>query len=448
MNKIYVKDIIKVCGGKLIYGNSELELKDFSKDTRTIKKGDVYVAIKGENFDGNIFIDDAFEKGATISLTDDKKYTKEHKNKTLIYVKNTVEALQKLASYKRDLYDIPVIAVTGSVGKTTTKEMIYDVVSEKYKTLKTEGNYNNEIGLPLSILRLTDEKVMVLEIGMNSLGEIALLSKIAKPTIAVITNVGTAHIGKLGSRKNILKAKLEILEGLKENGSIIINNDNDLLNRNKHKIPSIYKQITFGINTYSDYNANDIEKDTFTINSSKKIQIKILNNAFIYNSLCAYTVGKILGISDDKIIKGIENFKTEGSRLNKTLLKKNITLIDDSYNASYESVKESISYLNNISENNKIIVLGDMLELGKYSKKIHKELGKLLLKTNIDNIVLIGNNIRYAKVKNAKYFKTNKEGIKYIKSILKPNHTILLKASRDANFEEIVDVLIKRKNKK
>ena len=443
MKKIILKEILDICNAKLLYGNENLELKNFSKDTRDIKENDIYLAIKGENFDGNLFIDDAFKKGAIACITDNKKYNELHDGKTLIYVKNTVEFLASLAEYKRVLYNIPVIAITGSVGKTSTKDMIASTLKQKYKVLKTEGNYNNEIGLPLSILKLKNEEVMVLEMGMNSFGEISLLSKIAKPDIAIITNIGTAHIGKLGGRKNILKAKLEILEGLKENGTLIINNDNDMLNKCYKTISKNYKIITTGINHYSDYNANDIENDSFTINSSNKIKMTIPNNAFIYNSLIAYATGKLLNVDEEKIIKGIENCKIDGSRLNEIKLKNNITLIDDCYNASYESIVESISYLKNVRDNNKIIVLGDVLELGKYSKKIHKEIGKILLKTDIDDIILIGNDIKYAKVKNAKYFKTNKEGIKYIKNIMKENTDILIKASNGMNFKTIVEELQK-----
>ena len=212
MNDIKIKDIVRLSNGKLINGNAELICNEFSKDTRTIKKGDIYIGIKGETFDGNKFWKQALENGAeaviveNIQITDEDK--KIYKEKTIVEVPNTLEMLYSIARYKRDMYDIPVIAITGSVGKTSTKDIIASVVSQKYKTLKTEGNNNNNIGLPLTILKLKDHEAMVIEMGMNHFGEISLLTSIAKPTLAVITNIGTSHIGILGSRENILKAKL------------------------------------------------------------------------------------------------------------------------------------------------------------------------------------------------------------------------------------------------
>ena len=227
-----VKDILNITNGKLIIGNEKLECENFSKDTRTIQKGDIYIGIKGEKFDGSEFWKQALDDGADAVIIENVKISQEemekYSNKTIIKVQDTLKALYEIAKYKRSLYDIPVIAITGSVGKTSTKDLIASVVSTKYKTLKTEGNNNNNIGLPLTILKLKDHEALVIEMGMNHFGEISLLTDIAKPTLAVITNIGTSHIGNLGSRENILKAKLEILEGM-EIPKIIINNDNDLL---------------------------------------------------------------------------------------------------------------------------------------------------------------------------------------------------------------------------
>ena len=226
-----IKEILEVTGGELINGDETLIIEDFSKDTRTIKQGDLYVGIKGEKFDGNEYYKIAYENGAIATILDSKTLDEEELKKysNVILVEDSIKALQDLAKHKREKYDIPVIAVTGSVGKTSTKDMIASVLSRKYNVLKTQGNNNNHIGLPLTILKLKDHNALVVEMGMNHLGEISVLTNIAKPTMCVITNVGTSHIGNLGSRENILKAKLEILEGLKEGGEVIINNDNDLL---------------------------------------------------------------------------------------------------------------------------------------------------------------------------------------------------------------------------
>ena len=222
---LYVKDIIEKCNGQLICGDLSLVLDNFSKDTRTIKKDDIYIGIKGASFDGNKFYNDALDKGAKACILDDISSVdiEKYKDKTIIKVDNTLKCIQELAKYKRSLLNIPVVAITGSVGKTSTKDMVSSVLSTKYKVLKTEGNNNNDIGMPLTILRYKDEDIIVVEMGMNHFKEISLLTNIAKPTIGIITNIGTAHIGNLGSRENIMKAKLEIVEGL--NGPLIINND-------------------------------------------------------------------------------------------------------------------------------------------------------------------------------------------------------------------------------
>ena len=261
MKQIKIEDILKVTNGKLIIGDKNLICENFSKDTRNIQKGDIYIGIKGETFDGSTFWKQALENGASTVIVENIDFSQENlkqfQGKNIIEVENTLEALYAIARYKRSLYDIPVIAITGSVGKTSTKDIVANVVSQKYKTLKTVGNNNNNIGLPFTILKLKDEEAMVLEMGMNHFGEISLLTSIAKPTICVITNIGTSHIGNLGSRENILKAKLEILEGSK-NPKIIINNDNDLLhnwyedNKNKMDIK------TYGIKEPSDLNAKEI----------------------------------------------------------------------------------------------------------------------------------------------------------------------------------------------
>ena len=262
MKNITVKDILELTNGELIIGSQDFECENFSKDTRQIKENDIYVGIKGEKFDGNLFWKEALEKGAKCVIVENIDFSKEDledfRDKIIVKVEDTFDALYKIAAYKRKINDIPVVAITGSVGKTSTKDMIASVVSQKYKTLKTIGNNNNNIGLPFTILRLKDEELMVLEMGMNHFGEISLLSKIAKPNICVITNIGTSHIGNLGSRENILKAKLEILDGA-ENPTIIINNDNDLLHKWYLENRDNKNIITFGIENESDIMPKDLK---------------------------------------------------------------------------------------------------------------------------------------------------------------------------------------------
>ena len=459
MKDITVEDILKITNGELVIGDKKIICENFSKDTRTIQKGDVYIGIKGEKFDGNSFWKQALENGANVVIVENVEISKEEKDKystkTIIKVENTLEALYKIASFKRSLYNIPVIAITGSVGKTSTKDIIASVVKTEYKTLKTEGNNNNNIGLPLTILKLKDHEALVVEMGMNHFGEISLLTKIAKPTIAVITNIGTSHIGNLGSRENILKAKLEILEGMKI-PKIIVNNDNDLLHKwyikNKDKI----EIHTYGVENKSEINAKDIvlgeENSTFTAkieNEKINIEVPVGGNHFVYNALCAVTVGKFLNISTENIQKGIKEFELTKKRMDIRKLENGVTLINDSYNASYESMKASIEYLNDYQANRRIAVFGDMFELGEYSKELHEKVGEEVAKSKIDILICSGENAKYiiqkVEEKNGKiktcYLKNNEEILKKIKQETKQGDVILVKASNGMKFYEICQKL-------
>ena len=460
MKDLSIKNIIEVTKGKLLVGNEEYICKSYSKDTRTIKNGDCYIGIKGENFDGNIFWEKALENGAStvivqnVEIEDEK--LKKWADKNIIKVEDTLEALYSLARYKRSLYDIPVIAITGSVGKTSTKDIVANVVSKKYKTLKTEGNNNNNIGLPFTILRLQDEEVAVLEMGMNHFGEISLLSSIANPTICIITNIGTSHIGNLGSRENILKAKLEILEGNKKK-AVIVNNDNDLLHKWQKENKENYNIKTYGIKEQSDIMAKDIKleenKSTFTCkinNLEEKINVPVGGEHFILNALCAITVGEVLKIEEDKIKEGIENFELTKKRMDIVELKNGIKIINDAYNASLESMTASLKVLSEFKER-KIAVLGDMFELGDFSEELHRKVGKEVVKNKIDILIACGENAKYiadvAKEKMSKeniYYLENKEEIEpLLEKIVKNNDVILFKASNGMGFYKIAERLVK-----
>lgn len=453
-----VKEILKVTKGKMLFGNEELEVENFSKDTRTIQKGDIYIGIKGEKFDGSNFWNQALDAGATAVIISNIQISKEekekYKDKTIIQVEDIFEALYEIAKYKRSLYNIPVIAVTGSVGKTSTKDIIASVVSQKYKTLKTEGNNNNNIGLPLTILKLKDHEALVVEMGMNHFGEISLLTNIAKPTLAVITNIGTSHIGNLGSRENILKAKLEILEGMKI-PRVIINNDNDLLHKwyeeNKEKI----EIHTYGINNSSDVIAEKIElgeeKSKFVVKTSSEkvnIDVPVGGEHFVYNALCGFMVGKVLGLTAKEIQNGISKFELTKKRMDIRVLKNGATLINDSYNASYESMKASLKYLSSRTDLRKIAVLGDMLELGDFSKELHEKVGEEVANDNIDVLICRGEfakNIISKANKNKKtqciLLQNNEEILSKLQEILKEGDGVLIKASNGMKFYEICQKL-------
>jgi len=359
---ITVQDILEATKGNLMYGNKNEICEKFSKSTKEIQPGDVYIGFKGERFDGGMFYEDALKQGAKgciINKIADIEI-KNIPNKFVIQVDDTVEAIAQIAKLKREKYNIPVIAVTGSVGKTSTKDIIYSVVSQKYKTLKTQGNMNNHIGMPMTILGLEKHEALVIEMGMNHFGELRKLTQIAKPTIAVITNVGTAHIGNLGSRENILKAKLEILEGLQENGSVVINNDNDLLNKWQAENKK-YKVITYGINNKSTNIAQNI---TYNDNGSKYelypekqiIAVPVGGEAFVYNSLAAINVATKLGCSVDSIKEALLEVRVPG-RSELVNNSKELTIMID-YAHSPESLENILNAVKSYTRGRVISVFG------------------------------------------------------------------------------------------
>ena len=336
-------DLLKNVDIELICGDKTAELVTFERDSREVKNGDCYVAIVGDNFDGNNFILSAIENGAKSIICsrelNDFEMDAAIKNEiNVLKVENTVEAIQKIAKYRRSLLNIPIVAITGSVGKTSTKDTIAGVLSSKYRVLKTEGNLNNEIGVPFTILRYRDEDVIVVEMGMNGFNQISVLTDIARPTLVAVTNIGTAHIGILGSRENILKAKMEILEGLQGN-TVIVNNDNDLLNKWALENLNNYNIVTYGIKEKSIYNAENIDShedySEFDVNDNR-FKINIPGEHFVLNALCAYSVGKFFNLSDDEIKNGLLNLKLTEKRMQKINASCGAIIINDAYNANYD----------------------------------------------------------------------------------------------------------------
>lgn len=460
--KMNVEEILNATRGKLLIGDLKEDCENFCTDTRKILENDVYVGLKGENFDGNEYYEEALKKGAKVAIVSGIEIPKEkleqYKDKTIIEVDDSLIAFGKIAEYKRSLYNIPVIQVTGSVGKTSTRDIIANVVRTKYKTLQTEGNLNNHIGLPTTLLKLKDHEALVVESGMNHLGEISYLGKITKPTIAVITNVGTAHIGLLGSRENILKAKLEILENLKPGGTIVINNDNDMLNKWAKEDKS-YKKYTFGIDEEADVMAYNIKignkSSTYNVkinNEEYTVNVPVSGKHFVYNSLCAIAIGNLLGISPENIIKGIETFSLTKNRMEVVKVKDNVTVINDAYNASYDSMKPAIEYLKELPAKRKIAVLGDMFELGEFSEEIHRKVGIEVVTHKIDILVTVGKLAKYI-AEEAKYLRmpekniisleTTEEASEYLNKNLQKDDAVLLKAAHGMRFSEILKSISK-----
>ena len=463
MKEIFARDAVRLCNGKIICGSENQVLREFKKDTREIENDDTYIGFKGEHNDGNLMYIKALENGAKVCILQEdsvidkidlKKVKNDFPNCTIILVDDTIKTLQELARYKRSLYDIPVIGITGSVGKTSTKDIIASVMSKKFNVLKTQGNYNNQIGLPLTVLGLKDHDAMVIEMGMNQKGEISNLTKIAKPTVAVITNVGTAHIGNLRSRENILKAKLEILDGLKENGTLVINNDNDMLhNWREENTKKDINIVTFGMENDSDIMPYDIvlseNGSTYKIDIDKKtwnVNVSVGGNHFVLNSLCAILIGRLFDIEMKDILDGIANFELTKRRMQVEKNSQGITIINDCYNANYDSMKAALEYLGKINATTKIAVLGGMLELGEFSKELHEKVGEEVKKNNIDILITVGelaNSIAEEALKQGmskdKVFicTNNAEAVECVQKLSKKGDAILLKASNALNFQDI-----------
>lgn len=457
MIQLKVSDVLRECNATLFCGDEGLLLKRFSKDTRTIQEGDVYLGIQGENFNGNDFYLEALQKGASCCILDhfdEETFDNHYEDRTIILVSDTVSAIQSLAAYKRSLVDIPVIAVTGSVGKTSTKDMIAEVLKQKYHVYKTPGNLNSQIGLPISILELQDEEVMVLEMGMNDFGHISKLTNIAKPTIGVITNIGTAHIGILGSKENILKAKMEILEGMENNSVLVLNGDDELLSTVN---PSNYHVIRCAINNKAMYQASDIviseQKSSYHVQYLDKqydVTIPAMGNGFVMDSLLAIAVGDMLGVSDDAIKLGLQNFALEGNRMEVIECSSDVTIINDTYNSNYEAIVNALDMLKRYSGVRKIAVLGDVLELEDYASKIHYDIGSIPDLLNVDMLFLSGENAKYIKdgalnlgldSNRIFYFENRTDLEDALISSVQFGDTILVKASHGMEYQHIVKKL-------
>lgn len=437
-------------------------VKGVLTDSRAVTEGCVFVALKGENTDGHRFVKQALNDGAVCAVVSDASLAEE--GLAVIVVEDTLAALRNIARLYRNEFNIPCVAVTGSVGKTSTRDMIYSVLSGQYAVHKTEKNFNNEIGLPLTVFGLKSEHdMMVLEMGMSGFGEISRLTEIALPDTAVITNIGLAHIEKLGSQENILKAKLEILEGLSPDGAVILNGDDPYLRSLEGTLP--YETLYYGIESKNcDITAENIRKYSggtdFTVKidgNEYEISINVPGTHHVYNALAAILTGIRYNVPLKKIIEGIGKFVPSGMRQNIIALKDYI-IIKDCYNASPQSMQSGLEVLQTTLSNKRekkylrVAVLGDMLELGEIAEAEHKKIGKLILKYNVDRLITVGKMAEHIgksaieegfSASDVYSFYDNESVINNIYGIIKPDDIILFKGSRGMKLEEIADYLIK-----
>lgn len=436
-------EISKITESELIHIKYDKKIRTFVTDSRTVKKGDVFWALKGKNFDGNDFVDDAIKKGS-VGIISSKKSKIYSKCDFYIYSKDTLSALHRLAEYHLSRFSIPVISVTGSNGKTTTKEMIKEVLSYFAPTVSNKGNFNNEYGLPLSVLE-TEKKhrFAVFEIGTSSPGEIKKLSAIVKPDVAVITTIAKEHMEFFKNIENVYREETSVIENMKTNGYVIINGDNLYLKRLK-KLKNV---ISFGFNKENDLIIKRGKDHYFFIYKDQKYPVKLKNNIEhnYLNAASAFITGKIFSLPSDKIIKALEEF--EGVALRMQIIKrKNSLIILDAYNANPQSMEYA---LREISKRKPFsVILGDMKELGSDSKKEHIRIAKLIERLKPDNIYLIGHEMMNAyeylkkRVKNIKYYITTEDAFDEVKGFIKreKNQNILIKASRSMKFERFLDI--------
>ncbi|MBR7007593.1 MAG: UDP-N-acetylmuramoyl-tripeptide--D-alanyl-D-alanine ligase [Ruminococcus sp.] len=447
MEQMKLSEIVAAVRGSYGYP-ADVMIDNISTDTRTITEGSVFLALKGARFDGHDFAAKAMELGAQAVITE-----RAVEGARCIIVDSTAQALLDVAGYYRDKFDIPLVGVTGSVGKTTTKDMISLVVARKYKTLKTQGNLNNEIGMPKTLLGLDkDTQAAVIEMGMSARGEISRMSMSCKPTVCVITNIGVSHIEKLGSQENILAAKLEILDGAKQGAPLVLNMDDKFLaNAEVHGLRKVYYYSVKDKNC-DVYAENILNRDNgvdFDICYGKQVVRARLNCIGVHNvknALAAFCVGLALEVPVDEILVGIESFRPEGLRQNITY-KNGVSFVVDCYNAAPDSMRSSLSMLDQVeTDGMRYCVLADMLELGERSAEFHKKVGEYVARSNADRLYCYGElarNYIIGAVENGfdksrcMHFSDRDELAEYLKGKLQKGDSVLLKGSRGMALEEV-----------
>lgn len=446
MEQITLDFILNATGGTLTRACFNSKCDDVSSDTRTIRPGSLFIALRGEHFDGNAYLETAFEKGATVALAE-----RHCPGWPVVLVDDAYQALRALAAAYRRRFSTPVVGVTGSVGKTSTKEMIFTVLSQVFHTHKNAGNLNNLIGMPMSVFGLERaHEAAVFEMGMSAFGEIAALSQIAAPDIGVITNIGISHMETLGSRENILKAKLEILEGMRPGGKLILNGDDALLVGVQTDQVEI---ITYGMeNKRCTYVAEQVtggsDETTFQIRypgGSIEARLPVVGKHNVYNALAAFAVGRALGMEPQTIVEGFLHYAPTGYRQKIEKLG-GVTFIEDCYNASPDSMNAAFDVLNAVQPaGRKLAVLADMLELGKTAPEAHRAVGKAAAENGVDRLFSLGESARYYQEGFCKngglqgtHFEEKSALIDALCNTLREGDAVLFKGSRGMRLEEVI----------
>lgn len=446
MKLLTLGDAAEACGGKY-FGEKPMmtsAIKNVVIDSRLAEEGSLFVAIKGERTDGHLYINKAYELGALCVLSEKELDT----DKPYILVKSSEQAIKDIAEYYRSLFcNIEVVGITGSVGKTSTKEMIASVLSQEFAVHKTQGNFNNELGVPLTLLAMPeDTEVAVVEMGISDFGEMTRLSKMVRPTACVFTNIGCCHLENLKDRDGVLKAKTEMLSYAEDDALVFVNGDDD-------KLVTV-ENVTarYGLGKNNDYYAENIENTgensvscTLCFDGKRlDVTIPALGNYMVANALGAAAVGKALNMSDENIVKGIAAYETVGSRAN-LVTTDILRIIDDCYNANPTSVKAAIETLCNMKGGRKVAVIGDMKELGEKEIELHAEVGAYAKKCGVDVVVTVGA-LAKAISDNAEgvethHFDTVEQAVEELDTILHKDDTVLVKASHSMHFEKIVESL-------
>lgn len=445
MKHFTLKQIAEACSGKYVGDESlkETAVSSIERDSRNIKENSLFLAIKGARVDGHDFIEKCYKAGAVCAICEKAP---KNADKPYILVDDTLKAVKKIAKAYRELFNIPIVGISGSVGKTSTKEMIASVLSQKCNIHKTQGNLNNELGVPLTLFGMDDStEAAVVEMGISDFGEMRRISEMVQPTVEVITIIGECHLENLGDRDGVFKAKTEMFENLREGGTVILNGDDDKLSQVsvvKGKAP-----IFYGING-GEYTADNIKNngvlgvDADLIYGGNRLSVTIpaIGTYMVSNALAAAAVGVELGLTDDEIKAGIAAYKTVGSRANLIDTGK-IKIIDDCYNANPTSVKASIDTLMNFS-GRKVAILGDMKELGENELELHYEVGSYAKKC--DAVIAAGPlALKIAEGSNGIYLKNKEEVIDNLPALIKDGDVVLVKASHSMEFEKITEELKK-----